>query len=443
LPRERDHKKLSREIVSLLLIVVAVLSVVVTMQGLAPQILPKAQAFSIITCLPTCGLSWTYFPSLTYAPSTMAPPFYFMLTLSPAAATVVQGGVANFMILVTYSDPSYYGTPIQTQVTGGYPGMQWNISPDGSLTITTSPTTAPGTYPFTVIGTSYDYGVTNQVSGVLTVTASATTTTTAFSFSVTVSPSTQNVVVGNTVSYTVTVSSVSGQGQVSLSVQGMPQEVMGSFSTQTGTPPFTSTLNLQISNTALIGTYTFTVSGAGPNQSSSATAMLTINQKQPVSVTLSAQVGNNQLITVTGSMSPPINEATLQVTYTAPNGGQTRHTVAVNADGTYQDTFTASTTGAWTVVANYQGDNNYLPAASPSVTLTIQNSIVASLMNPTTLLAIGLGVVVVVLAVAMLRRRTGSLTRSSTSTASSVYCRSCGAKMDPTDRFCKKCGKEI
>jgi len=230
----------------------------------------------------------------------------------------------------------------------------------------------------------------------------------------------------------------------------LPQGVTGSFGTPTGTPPFTSSLTLQTSNTAPIGTYSFSVNAAGPNQSASATAMLTINQKQPVSVTLSAQVDNNQLITVTGSVSPAINGATLQVTYTGPNG-QTMHSVAVKADGTYQDSFTASATGTWSVVASYLGNNNYLPAASQPVSLTVQNSIVALLMNPTSLIAIGLCVVVAALAVALLRRRTGSRTQPSTSaqtqpqasTASAVFCAGCGAKMDAADKFCKKCGKEM
>jgi hypothetical protein len=174
--------------------------------------------------------------------------------------------------------------------------------------------------------------------------------------------------------------------------------------------------------------------------------MLTINQMQPVSVTLVAQAGNNQLITVTGSISPAITGANIQVTYTAPDGSQTTHQVAVNTDGTYQDTFQASMTGTWTVIASWQGNSNYSPASSTPVTVTIQQSSV--LMNPTLLIAIGLGVVVVVLAIALLRRRpstqgSSTQTQPTTSTVSSVFCRSCGTKNDASHDFCSKCGKKL
>jgi len=87
--------------------------------------------------------------------------------LSPASFTVDQGGVASYQILFTFSDPYYYGTIVNIQVTGLGSGMTHQLISGGGLSIATSTDTPPGTYPFTVLGSAY--GVTHQTSGTLIV----------------------------------------------------------------------------------------------------------------------------------------------------------------------------------------------------------------------------------------------------------------------------------
>ncbi len=97
-----------------------------------------------------------------------------------------------------------------------------------------------------------------------TTTASATTNV-PFDYSITaVSSSTQFVEVGGSTSYVVSVLPLAGNaGTVSLTVMGLPNGVRGSFTTPSGIPPYTSTLNLDLSNSAINpGSYTLTIVGA-------------------------------------------------------------------------------------------------------------------------------------------------------------------------------------
>ena len=112
--------------------------------------------------------------------------FDFTILLSPTSITVEPGAVGNFKLLLTYSDPSHQGTMINIQVTGLGSGMNFQLSTLGDLTITTSSTTPPGTYPFTVIGSAQ--GKTHQTSGIIIVTAKAPP----FDYSITITPTTSN-----------------------------------------------------------------------------------------------------------------------------------------------------------------------------------------------------------------------------------------------------------
>ena len=167
-------------------------------------------------------------------------PFDFNMALSPSSESVNPGGTTNYMVLLSYSDPSYSGTTINVQLTGLGPGMDYQLSPTGALTITTSPSTPAGTYTFTVVGSAL--GVTHQTSGALTVTQQSITTTTPtssagsgttslpFDYSVTVSPSTQSVEIGEARRYVVSVLPLGGiPSSVRLTVMGCPGDVHSSF----------------------------------------------------------------------------------------------------------------------------------------------------------------------------------------------------------------------
>ncbi len=114
------------------------------------------------------------FSTLTTTPGPTALPFDFALILSPPSITLEQGESANYQLQLTYSEPSYSGIPINYQVAGLGSGMTWIPSVGGAISISTSPTTPPGTYTITVIGSAQ--GQTHQTSAILIVTESTPTT---------------------------------------------------------------------------------------------------------------------------------------------------------------------------------------------------------------------------------------------------------------------------
>ena len=104
----------------------------------------------------------------------------------------------------------------------------------------------------------------------------------ALSFSVNVSPT--NATIGkpttdeNTTTAQVTVQPVLGYNkQVTLSATGMPTGVNVSFSPQSGTPEFGSTMTISVDNTAALGTTTITIRGTGADDTEkTATFELTV-----------------------------------------------------------------------------------------------------------------------------------------------------------------------
>jgi hypothetical protein len=101
--------------------------------------------------------------------------FDFGLTMSPSTLTAKPGEAAHFQVLVTYSDPSYSGTVINIQVTDLGPGMNWQATQTGELTITTTSTTPTGSYTIAVIGSAM--GVTHKTTVSLVVSEGQPTTT--------------------------------------------------------------------------------------------------------------------------------------------------------------------------------------------------------------------------------------------------------------------------
>ena len=105
----------------------------------------------------------------------LGPGFDFALSVSPSTVSVSQGGTAHYAVYVMYSNPSYAGTLINIQLTGVGPGMNYDLSQSGDLTITTSQTTPPGSYSIVLTGSAN--GVTHQTGATLIVTSEQPTTT--------------------------------------------------------------------------------------------------------------------------------------------------------------------------------------------------------------------------------------------------------------------------
>jgi len=123
------------------------------------------------------------------------------------------------------------------------------------------------------------------------------------------------------------------------------------------------------------------------------------------------EVGKGGSITVSGSVSPPVLGRTVTLTYGNMFDGSTfTRTVRTGSDGSYRDSFTPGTEGAWTVTASWDGDAMY-EGASSSTDFTVKEaeSLVETPLGPSIdpLLLVGI-LVSVLLAVGVvfaLRRR--------------------------------------
>jgi len=147
--------------------------------------MPSSQAGTMNTMMTVYTNALTAFFSSTTSAQPLGPGFDFAMSISPASASVTQGGTAQYTVGVTYSNPSFAGTMINIQLTGLGPGMNYALSQNGALTIATSSMTPTGTYPFTIIGSAS--GVTHQTGGTLIVIQSNSSTTSA---NITPSPTT-------------------------------------------------------------------------------------------------------------------------------------------------------------------------------------------------------------------------------------------------------------
>jgi outer membrane protein assembly factor BamB len=80
------------------------------------------------------------------------------------------------------------------------------------------------------------------------------------------------------------------------------------------------------------------------------------------------------LVTGHGHLNPELENATVTVILTNPDGSNQRITATTSANGTFTFSFMPELVGNWTVVAQWESDKSfYLSTASEKVTLTIEN----------------------------------------------------------------------
>jgi hypothetical protein len=179
----------------------------------------------------------------------------FSLSASPSSRSVAQGAGTSFTATVTAG--SGFSRTVSFSVSGLPAGAAASFSPasvstsgSSTLSVTTSPATAPGSYPLTVTATS----------GALTHTANVTLVVSA-DFSITASPSGVTVSRGSSALYTVTITPGSGfSGTVSLSVSGLPRRTSANFNPSSVTTSGSSKLTVSTNHKTPTGTFTLIIS---------------------------------------------------------------------------------------------------------------------------------------------------------------------------------------
>jgi uncharacterized membrane protein len=192
----------------------------------------------------------------------------FTLTASPSSRSTTPGTAVTYTVSIG-SLNGFAGT-VALSLSGLPAGSTSSFAPasvsgkgTSQLTVTPAASLAPGTYPLTVTGTS---GAIVHTARVTLVVASPP------DFGIAASPASASVVAGQSVTYTVTVSSKGGfAGSVSLSVSGLPSLATASFAPNPRTAPGTSVLTVRTAATTPRGTYTLTITGRSGTLSHSTT----------------------------------------------------------------------------------------------------------------------------------------------------------------------------
>lgn len=183
-------------------------------------------------------------------------------------------------------------------------------------------------------------------------------------FSLSVSPTTQTVNQGQSASYSVSVNLLGGTPlPIQLSLANASSSLSVGFTSQSGTPPFTSTLTVAATNSTPTGTYTMKVMATSGDQSKSSTITLTV---QPPSFDFGMKIIGAG--TVTTPQGEPVS---LQIDITLSSGSSEHVTLTATgfpAKTTYSFT-TASEFPPFTTTLNIQTDVDTPPGSYP-ITIT-------------------------------------------------------------------------
>ncbi len=277
-----------------------------------------------------------------------------------------------------------------------------------------------------------------------------------FDFSISASPPTQKVTAGQSVSYVIVVTLVSGSTQpVILSLAGLPPGATHSFNPPSSNPTYQSTLEVLTIRTATAGTYTLslTASGGGVTKTASLTLEIEAMPEEDFSivvaptsseieqgevsthtVTINAIAGFKSTVELSVSGLPTDATASFSQTKIMPGGTSTLtvRTSRKTPTGTY----------AITIVASGGGKTH-----DATIALMIKEGkppSVFEMIAEYSLVLIGLLaaivlVLIVLVAVLVLRKRQPTAPPAPVQ-PSEVFCTSCGSKIPADAKFCAKCG---
>ncbi|MGE5220678.1 MAG: hypothetical protein ACM3SP_27025 [Chloroflexota bacterium] len=201
----------------------------------------------------------------------------FGISASPTSLTLKPGNQGTSTITITslndFSDTvglAVTGCPANTTCTFS---SQSVTPPTGgslssTLTVTTTASTAPGTYTLTVTGTDALTNTMHVTTVILNVPVD---------FSISLSASSLTIKRGKSGTVTVSLAPVGGSSSVSLSIAGLPPRTSASFSPNPVTTSGTSTLKITVNRPASAGTYNLTITGNNGNYSHSKSLSLIIN----------------------------------------------------------------------------------------------------------------------------------------------------------------------
>jgi hypothetical protein len=130
----------------------------------------------------------------------------------------------------------------------------------------------------------------------------------------------------------------------------------------------------------------------------------TVDLPPPTPTSISCSVIPTSVIlgnytTVSGSISPPVPNVPVTLTYTKPDATTSDRTVMTEADGAFNDTYAPSMAGSWSVKAIWEGNDNYLGSTSFDAKFTVEEPSASSI--PTQYIVVVVIAIVVIAAIAI------------------------------------------
>ena len=194
------------------------------------------------------------------------------ISVTPASLSVVQGGSGSVTASITRSG-GFTGT-VNVVTEGAPTGVTAVVSnvvttgttTSGTVTVTVAASVAPGTHTLTIRASG---------SGVSDATTTLTLTVTAIpAIALTVSPTTVGIAAGSSGPATVTIARTNFTGDVTLTLEGAPAGVTGTFSPAAANGT-TSILTIQVAGSVTPATIPLTIRGTGTGVTA-ATAALSV-----------------------------------------------------------------------------------------------------------------------------------------------------------------------
>jgi subtilisin family serine protease len=203
----------------------------------------------------------------------------FSVSGAPSSAATAPGG--NVSYTVTIGALNGFDGDVSLSLSGlSAAQASWTFSPgtvtgagSSQLTVTTAPSLAAGSYPLTITGTS---GTTTHSTSVTLVVDAPP------DFTLSGAPASASTVLGGSVSYTATVTSLNGfTGDVALSLSGLSAaQASWSFTPASIAAAGSSQLTIATSPTLAPGSYPLTVTGTSGSLSHSAPVELVVDAPQ-------------------------------------------------------------------------------------------------------------------------------------------------------------------
>jgi hypothetical protein len=196
----------------------------------------------------------------------------YLVTLAPGVKKVFQAGHTSFAVTVTpqngFADPvALFVTGMPEGVTGTF-NLPVLSSGNSTLNIVVGSSVVPGSYPFTITGTSG--GLTHSANATLNVLVQG-------SYTVAISPPSQTVTRSSSSTYTVTVTPMNGfHWTVDLSVKGTGSHITASLDPVSLASSGTSTLTVNLDAKIARGIHTLRVIGTSGQLSKTGKLTLTI-----------------------------------------------------------------------------------------------------------------------------------------------------------------------